>query len=168
MTKKKSAEASAAFFCWRCCLFRRRTRETGISSKTGTETPESPRSADQHRRNACTIINCSKGTASKRRQSIARISPTLGKRRKLPGTTTSKPSDSFPGLMALVAGGTPGTVGAFYDVAYDRVLAPPRTPPATESPVAPVSRESRTVQPLNTKKATTSTRRSSTAAGPTA
>jgi hypothetical protein len=40
-------------------------------------------------------------------------------------TTTSRPSDSFPGLMAIVTGGTPRTVGAFYDVAYDRVLAPP-------------------------------------------
>ena len=40
-------------------------------------------------------------------------------------TTTSRPSDSFPGLMALVTGGTPRTVGAFYDVAFDRVLAPP-------------------------------------------
>jgi hypothetical protein len=41
-------------------------------------------------------------------------------------TTTSRPSDSFPGLMALVSGGSPRTVGAFYDVAYDRVLAPPK------------------------------------------
>ncbi len=41
-------------------------------------------------------------------------------------TSSSKPSDSFPGLMALVSGGTPRTVGAFYDVAYDRVLAPPQ------------------------------------------
>src|SRR5262245_57553536 len=40
-------------------------------------------------------------------------------------TSTSKPSDSFPGLMAIVAGGSPKTVGAYYDVAYDRVLAPP-------------------------------------------
>lgn len=40
-------------------------------------------------------------------------------------TSTARPSDSFPGLMALVTGGTPKTVGAFYDVAYDRVLAPP-------------------------------------------
>jgi len=40
-------------------------------------------------------------------------------------TSTSKPSDSAPGLMALVTGGTPKTVGVFYDVAYDRVLAPP-------------------------------------------
>jgi len=42
-------------------------------------------------------------------------------------TSTSRPSDSFPGLMALVTGGSPRTVGAFYDVAYDRVLAPPKT-----------------------------------------
>ena len=41
--------------------------------------------------------------------------------------STSKPSDSFPGLMAFVSGGTPRTVGAYYDVAYDRVLAPPAT-----------------------------------------
>src|SRR5271157_5429664 len=40
-------------------------------------------------------------------------------------TATSKPSDSFPGLMAIVTGGSPRTVGAYYDVAYDRFLAPP-------------------------------------------
>ncbi len=40
-------------------------------------------------------------------------------------TSTSKPSDSFPGLMALVTGGSPRTFGAFYDVAYDRSLDPP-------------------------------------------
>jgi hypothetical protein len=40
-------------------------------------------------------------------------------------TSASKPSDSFPGLMAIVTGGTPKTVGAYYDVAYDRILAPP-------------------------------------------
>ena len=40
---------------------------------------------------------------------------------------TSMPSDSFPGLMAIVSGGTPRSVGAFYDVAYDRSLQPPAT-----------------------------------------
>jgi hypothetical protein len=40
-------------------------------------------------------------------------------------TSTSKPSDSFPGLMAIITGGTPKLVGAYYDVAYDRVLAAP-------------------------------------------
>jgi hypothetical protein len=40
--------------------------------------------------------------------------------------STSKTSDSFPGLMALVTGGSPRSVGAFYDVAYDRSLDPPQ------------------------------------------
>jgi hypothetical protein len=40
-------------------------------------------------------------------------------------TSTSKPSDSFPGLMAIVSGASATTMGVFYDVAYDRSLAPP-------------------------------------------
>ncbi len=39
--------------------------------------------------------------------------------------STSMPSDSFPGLTAIVSGGSPRSFGAYYDVAYDRVLAPP-------------------------------------------
>ena len=37
--------------------------------------------------------------------------------------STSKPSDSFPGLTALVTGGSPGSTGAFYDVSDDRALS---------------------------------------------
>jgi hypothetical protein len=40
-------------------------------------------------------------------------------------TTSSKPSDSFPGLAALVTGGSPKTTGLYYDVSYDRSLDPP-------------------------------------------
>jgi len=40
-------------------------------------------------------------------------------------TSTSKPSDSFPGLTAIVSGGSARTEGVFYDVAYDRSLDPP-------------------------------------------
>jgi hypothetical protein len=39
--------------------------------------------------------------------------------------STSKPSDSFPGLTAIVSGGSARTEGIFYDVAYDRSLNPP-------------------------------------------
>jgi Type I phosphodiesterase / nucleotide pyrophosphatase len=39
--------------------------------------------------------------------------------------STSQPSDSFPGLTAIVSGSTPRSAGAFYDVAYDRSLDPP-------------------------------------------
>ena len=40
-------------------------------------------------------------------------------------TLTPRPSDSFPGLTALVTGGLPRTTGAFYDVSYNRALSPP-------------------------------------------
>src|SRR5260370_528539 len=40
-------------------------------------------------------------------------------------TSASKPSDSFPGLTAIISGGSPRTEGAFYDSAYDRSLDPP-------------------------------------------
>src|SRR5271166_6997138 len=41
-------------------------------------------------------------------------------------TSTSKPSDSFPGLMSIMSGATPRTMGVNYDVAYDRALNPPQ------------------------------------------
>src|SRR5579864_191528 len=57
--------------------------------------------------------------------------------------STSKPSDSFPGLTAIVTGGSPALTGVYYDVAYARnydapakttgngVAAGPCTPGAT-------------------------------------
>src|SRR5271156_4663178 len=42
--------------------------------------------------------------------------------------STSKPSDSFPGLISIVTGGSPGLTGIYYDVAYARNLdAPAKT-----------------------------------------
>jgi Type I phosphodiesterase / nucleotide pyrophosphatase len=38
---------------------------------------------------------------------------------------TVAPADSFPGLLALVTGGTPAATGVYYDVTYDRKLSPP-------------------------------------------
>jgi predicted AlkP superfamily pyrophosphatase or phosphodiesterase len=38
---------------------------------------------------------------------------------------TPTPSDSFPGLLALVTGGTPKSTGVYYDDSYDRTLFPP-------------------------------------------
>jgi hypothetical protein len=34
--------------------------------------------------------------------------------------STSKPSDSFPGLTAIATGGSPALTGVYYDVAYSR------------------------------------------------
>src|ERR1035438_3533770 len=41
---------------------------------------------------------------------------------------TSRPSDSFPGLTAIVTGGSPALTGVYYDVAYSRNFdAPAKT-----------------------------------------
>ncbi len=40
-------------------------------------------------------------------------------------TVSCKPSGSFPGLAALVTGGSPKTIGLYYEVAYDRSLDAP-------------------------------------------
>lgn len=53
------------------------------------------------------------------------------------GASTSKPSDSFPGLMTIVTGATPRTMGIYYDVAYDRSLDGPATTTGNGNPAAP-------------------------------
>jgi hypothetical protein len=53
---------------------------------------------------------------------------------------SSKPSDSFPGIAALVTGGTPKSTGIYYDVAFDRSLDGPAKLTGTglaPSPCAP-------------------------------
>ena len=40
--------------------------------------------------------------------------------------STSKPSDSFPGLTAIVTGGSPALTGIYYDVAYSRNFDGPK------------------------------------------
>jgi len=42
-----------------------------------------------------------------------------------PNAHATTPSDSFPGLLALVTGGTPRSTGVYYDDSYDRTLYPP-------------------------------------------
>src|SRR4029077_18554759 len=43
-------------------------------------------------------------------------------------------SDSFPGLLALVTGGSPITHGLFYDVSYDRTIFDPTNTACAGSP----------------------------------
>jgi len=38
--------------------------------------------------------------------------------------SATRPSDSFPGLLAMVTGGTPRSTGVYYDDGYDRSLVP--------------------------------------------
>ena len=45
--------------------------------------------------------------------------------------SSAKPSDSFPGLLAPLTGGSPRSTGVFYDVSYDRSLSPAGACPGT-------------------------------------
>jgi hypothetical protein len=44
---------------------------------------------------------------------------------KYVNASSSRPSDSFPGIAALVTGGSPKSTGIYYDVAFDRTLDAP-------------------------------------------
>jgi predicted AlkP superfamily pyrophosphatase or phosphodiesterase len=55
------------------------------------------------------------------------------------------PSDSFPGLLALVTGGTPKSTGVYYDDSYDRTMYPPAAPAP-----APRAARSSTTRPSTT------------------
>ena len=53
--------------------------------------------------------------------------------------STTKPSDSFPGMLAQVTGGTPKSAGVYYDDSYDRTLYAPinsSSGPCTSGPGA--------------------------------
>jgi hypothetical protein len=45
--------------------------------------------------------------------------------------STSKPSDSFPGLLAMLTGASPKVTGVYYDDSYDRLLSSPGSNCAT-------------------------------------
>src|SRR5437773_1560128 len=49
--------------------------------------------------------------------------------------TATMPSDSFPGMLAMVTGGTPRSTGVYYDDGWARSLAPALNPPPV--PAAP-------------------------------
>ena len=71
---------------------------------------------------AVDFLNCSKGISGVNGgnpycPNLAELAETAVNYRD---TSTSKPSDSFPGLTALMSGGGPRSEGVFYDVAYDR------------------------------------------------
>lgn len=76
---------------------------------------------------AVDFYNCSKGAAGVNNgdpycPNMAALSKTAI---NYVGAISSKPSDSFPGIAALVTGGSPKTTGIYYDVAFERSLDPP-------------------------------------------
>jgi hypothetical protein len=46
--------------------------------------------------------------------------------------STQKPSDSFPGIVGMLTGGTPYSTGVYYEVSYDRNLSPAGSKCATK------------------------------------
>lgn len=71
---------------------------------------------------AVDFLNCAKGIVTANGgqpycPSIAALSTTGV---NYVAASTSKPSDSFPGLTAIVTGGSPAFTGVYYDVAYSR------------------------------------------------
>jgi hypothetical protein len=106
----------------------------GTGPDSGKGSPRSGNHSIQHvlllsvdGMHALDLINCSQGISGA--NGGAPYCPTLAALKKTGidylYAYTSEPSDSFPGLMALVSGGSPRSVGAFYDDAYDRSLDPP-------------------------------------------
>jgi len=51
--------------------------------------------------------------------------------------TTSTPSDSFPGTLAMVTGGSPVSTGIYYDVSWDDALSPAGSDCSTRGTVVP-------------------------------
>ena len=48
---------------------------------------------------------------------------------------TTFPSDSFPGMVAQLTGGGPGTTGVYYDDTYNHALLPPETTDCASTPL---------------------------------
>src|SRR5256885_6585651 len=49
----------------------------------------------------------------------------VGRGTEYTNTTSSRPSDSFPGTLAMTTGGSPSSTGIYYDVSWDDLLSPP-------------------------------------------
>jgi hypothetical protein len=76
---------------------------------------------------AVDFLNCAYGTPGVNNgQPFCPNIATLGTRAiSYVNASTTRPSDSFPGLTGIVTGGNSRTTGVYYDVAYDRSLDPP-------------------------------------------
>ena len=76
---------------------------------------------------AVDFLNCAKGvTGVNNSEPYCPAIAALGKTGiNYVAASTSKPSDSFPGLTAIVTGGSPALAGVYYDVAYSRNLQGP-------------------------------------------
>ena len=81
-------------------------------------------------------VDLERYVATHENSSLARLS---ANGRTYRNATATKPSDSFPGMLAMVTGGTPRSTGVYYDDGYDRSLVP-ATGPCVAGATAPGTR----------------------------
>ncbi len=73
---------------------------------------------------ALDFANCAKGTGDGE-PFCPNLAGLAGHGVNYLAASTTMPSDSFPGTVGLITGGTPRSAGVYYDVSYDRALSPP-------------------------------------------
>ena len=88
---------------------------------------------------AVDFLNCAKGVSSVNSgQPYCPAIAALGRTGiNYVAANTSKPSDSFPGLTAIITGGSPALTGVYYDVAYSRNLDGPAVTTGNGNPAGP-------------------------------
>jgi hypothetical protein len=88
---------------------------------------------------AADLLNCSEGIAGANNGApyCPNLTDLVNSGVNYAAASTSKPSDSFPGLMAIMTGATPRTMGIYYDVAYDRTLDGPAKTTGNGNAAAP-------------------------------
>src|SRR5262249_3616436 len=107
---------------------------------SGAAAPVDPQRSDRDLRHVL-LISVDGLHEFDRRQWVAEHPDSTLARLSRAGTTytnasSSTPSDSFPGLLAQVTGGTPKSIGVFYDASYPRSMGAPGSacsgPPGAE------------------------------------
>ena len=74
---------------------------------------------------ASDLATCEANAAASKPGGCPTLAALAGNGTTFSNAQTSKPSDSAPGLMALVTGGDPKLTGVYYDDSYDRTFYPP-------------------------------------------
>ncbi len=115
---------------------------TGLALLTAIPAQAQPARSDDHEQRHVLLISVDGLHASDLVQWTAGHPNSALARLQRAGTTyseaaASQPSDSFPGLLAMVTGGTPRTTGVFYDDSYARNMWLPGSncagPPGAET-----------------------------------
>src|SRR6266849_389591 len=115
-----------------CHRSRRRHRDDRIRGhglgRPGSVAGRQARPADQRRRHASDVTQCIQASL------CPNIATFMARGTSYSNVTTSEPSDSSPGIVALTTGASPKLSGVYYDDSYDRTMftPPAQTPTSTQ------------------------------------